>query len=351
MASLRREETSPRTLDVFPVAVRSVTVFPFVGHSDAPREREVEQIRSNLMALIGPIGSRSSRMWKSGQAFPLPTNTLQRAEQPARLMHTTVRVSNLTSRPPECRCIDAGDKRLALSRRGNDRVGFHEIKILSHCVDLVIELAREGNNFGDECRAADRELGQMDVLVSDFREVIIETDSFGISARGDELDLEIRLSPNHGIESRPVGSVLDERDTRVIFPNEPPKGPTKFFCIALLAELIDEIVLFALALPCLDHTTTRVGSSAMSGIDAKNDGTDRQLERRKTLEMFSSCFQCSLRAEALLVKQLKRRGNLSAPEPLDFGRRIGLGPQDIALLAGPFLVTKFISSPLDCNER
>ena len=52
----------------FAVAVRSLTVSPFVGHSDAPRGREVEQIRSNLMALIRPIGSRSYRMgeWAIG---------------------------------------------------------------------------------------------------------------------------------------------------------------------------------------------------------------------------------------------------------------------------------------------
>ena len=92
--------------------------------------------------------------------------------------------------------------------------------------------------------------------------------------------------------------------------------------------------MFALAFPGLDHATTGVGPSAMSGIDAKNDGTDRQLERRKTLEMLWPCSQRSLRAEALLVKQFKGRGNLSAPEPLDFGRRISVGPQDVCLSRG-----------------
>jgi hypothetical protein len=130
---------------------------------------------------------------------------------------------------------------------------------------LVIELAGESNDFVDEYLPPDRELGQMNVLVSDFWEVIIETDSFGIPARGDEPDLEMRLSPNHGIESRPVRRVLDERNTRIVFPDEQPKGPTKFFCIALLAELIDEIVMFALAFPGLDHATTRVNKNSRGG--------------------------------------------------------------------------------------
>ena len=123
------------------------------------------------------------------------------------------------------------------------------------------------------------------MLVTDFREVIIETDGFGIAARCDELDLEIRLSPNHGIESRSVGRVFDEGNTRVVFPNERPEGPTKFFSVALLAELVDEIVLFALAFPGLDYATAGVGSPAVAGIDAENDGSNRQLMRRKTLEM------------------------------------------------------------------
>jgi hypothetical protein len=211
------------------------------------------------------------------------------------LMHTRLGVEfNLTSTPPDCGRINAGDERFARSRRWDDWVGFHEIKILSHCIDLVIELAGEGNNFRDKCLAPDRDFGQMYVLVLDFRKVIIETDSFGIPARGDELDLEMRLSPNHGIESRPVRRVLDKRNTRIVFTNEPPKSSTKFFCIALLTELIDEVVFFALAFPGLNHTTTRVGPSAMSGIDAKDDGTDRQLERRKTLEMLWPCSQRSL---------------------------------------------------------
>jgi hypothetical protein len=61
-------------------------------------------------------------------------------------------------------------------------IGIHEIEIESHCVDLVVKLAGEGNNFRDECLAPDRELGQVYVLVPDFRKVIIETDSFGIAA-------------------------------------------------------------------------------------------------------------------------------------------------------------------------
>ena len=150
----------------------------------------------------------------------------------------------------------------------------------------------------------------MDVLVSDFREVIIETDSFGISAWGDELDLEMRLSPNHGIESRPVRRVLDERNTRIVFPDEQPKGPTKFFCVALLAELIDEIVMFTLAFPGLDHATTGVGPSAMSGIDAKNDGTDRQLERRKTLEVLWPCSSAQPASRGPAGKTVQREGQL-----------------------------------------
>ena len=130
----------------------------------------------------------------------------------------------------------------------------------------------------------------------------METDSFGISAWSDELDLEMHLSPNHGIESRSIRRVFDERNARIIFTNEPPKSLTKFFGVALLTELIDEVVLFALAFPGLNYTTTRVRSSDMSRIDAEYDRTDRQLERRKTLEMLRPCSQRGPGAETLFVK-------------------------------------------------
>ena len=106
------------------------------------------------------------------------------------------------------------------SWRRDSRIGIHEVEILSHGVNLVIEFAGEGDNFGDECLAPDRELGQVDVFAADFREVVIETDGFGIVAWSDDLDIKIRLPSNRGIEGRSVGGVFDQRDTRVIFPNE-----------------------------------------------------------------------------------------------------------------------------------
>jgi hypothetical protein len=121
----------------------------------------------------------------------------------------------LTSTPTQGQRVDAGDQRLARSRGRNYWIGFHEIQILSHCIDLVIKFAGEGNNFGDECLAPDGRFGQMNVLVSEFWKVSMETDSFGILTWVDKFDLEMRFSPNHGIESRPVSCVLDQRNTGV----------------------------------------------------------------------------------------------------------------------------------------
>ena len=42
---------------------------------------------------------------------------------------------------------------------------------------------------------------------------------------------------------------------------------------------------------------------------------------------------------------------MSAPQPLDFTSGIGCGPQDAAFFSHPFLVTEFIRSPFDRNQR
>lgn len=76
-------------------------------------------------------------------------------------------VSNLTSTPWKCRREDDYAGR-AGSRRRDSRIGVHEVQILSHGVDLVIEFAGEGNNFRDERIAPDREFRQVDFLLRIF---------------------------------------------------------------------------------------------------------------------------------------------------------------------------------------
>jgi len=76
-----------------------------------------------------------------------------------------------------------------------------------------------------------------------------------------------------------------------MFSDEKPKRVFKFIQLALLAKLIDEVVLFALALPSLDDAATSVGPRALSRIDAENNRPDWQLEFGITLKMFRSYFQ------------------------------------------------------------
>src|ERR1700722_13986317 len=89
----------------------------------------------------------------------------------------------------------------------------------------------------------------------------------------------------------------------------------------------------------------------MSWINAENNRADWELELCETLEMFSPYFERSLRAKTLLVEQLKRRGNLRGPQPVDFSSGIGRRPQDAALFSNPFLMPEFLFSHLYGDER
>src|SRR4051812_6899387 len=92
------------------------------------------------------------------------------------------------------------------------------------------------------------------------------------------LAVSLGTMPNCGIESRSVRRILEKCDTRAMFSDEKPKRVFKFIQLALLAKLIDEVVLFALALPSLDDAATSVGPRALSRIDAENNRPDWQLE-------------------------------------------------------------------------
>src|ERR1700730_9136091 len=117
------------------------------------------------------------------------------------------------------------------------------------------------------------------------RQIVIgEADRLG-TLGNNHFDLELRLFPYPCIECRPIGGLFDQRDARAIIPHEAPECRAKILNVALFAELIDQVVMFAVTDPGLNYAATGIRSAAVAGINTQNDRADGPSVWRKTLEM------------------------------------------------------------------